>query len=193
MLSEYDKGWCSKLLADLVKWATTSPFRIPVDPVRDGCPHYLAVIARPMDFQTMKKKLMASEYATVQQFIDDIQLICDNAKTFNGPASMYGLICDDIMAEVQRQYSEKPTSPDDEWYKSLVKAVQALDDHVAIAPAEISFAQTALDPPKLAGLTESRRAAIQKQIGSEKIENLAKKWPILNDRTRQSILAVMKQ
>jgi hypothetical protein len=92
-----------------------------------------------------------------------------------------------------RRSSKKPTSPDDEWYKSLVKAVQALDDHIAVAPAETSLARAALDPPRLAGLSECQRAAIQRQIGSETIANLAKKWPLLNDKTREAILAVVKQ
>jgi hypothetical protein len=191
MLGEYDKGWCNKLLTELAKWAITSPFRMPVDPVRDGCPNYHLIVANPMDFHTMKKKLTASEYSSVQQFIDDIQLICDNAKKFNGASSMYGLICDDIMAEVHRQYSEKPSSPDEEWYKSLLKAVQALDDHLADAPPEVSLSQAAVQPPKLTDLTQGQRDAIQRQIGSEKIENLPKRWLVLNDTTRANILAVI--
>jgi hypothetical protein len=193
MLSEYDRGWCNKLLTDLTKWAITSPFRMPVDPIRDGCPNYHLIVASPMDFHTMKKKLTASEYSSVEQFIDDIQLICDNAKKFNGASSMYGLICDDIMAEVHRQYSEKPNSADDEWYKSLLKAVRALDDHLADAPAEVSLSREVARPPKVTDLTPAQRDAIQRQMGSEKIENLPRRWVVLNDATRAKILAVVGQ
>jgi hypothetical protein len=110
-LTEFGKTWCTKLLTDLAKWPITAPFRVPVDPERDGAPTYRQIVTHPMDFQTMRKKLGSSEYRSVQEFIDDIQLICDNAKLFNGVNSMYGLICDDVMAEVQKQFSEKPTCP----------------------------------------------------------------------------------
>jgi hypothetical protein len=192
-LSEFDKNWCTKLLTDLSKWPITSPFRVPVDPERDGAPTYRTIVTHPMDFQTMRKKLASSEYRNVQEFIDDIQLICDNAKLFNGASSMYGLICDDVMAEVQKQYSEKPTSADDDWYKSLMKSVQLLDEHMRCAPPDVSLTSVYLDPPAVdvEELPEAKRAKIQKEIGSEKLSNLRKKWLLLSEPIRSNIIAVI--
>jgi hypothetical protein len=146
-----------------------------------------------MDFQTMRKKLAASEYATTQDFIDDIQLICDNAKKFNGAASMYGLITDDIMAEVHKQYSEKPSSTDEEWYKTMMKTIQALNDHMKEAPVDVSQSSAYLDPPDFATLKLSSEATarIQREIGNEKIANLGKKWLLLSEAVRGSIISVI--
>jgi hypothetical protein len=146
-----------------------------------------------MDFQTMRKKLASSEYRNVQEFIDDIQLICDNAKLFNGLNSMYGLICDDVMAEVQKQYSEKPASADEEWYKTLMKSVQLLEEHMRNAPTDVSLTSAYLEPPDVdpTELPEEKRARIQKQIGSEKLSNLRKKWLLLNETVRANIIAVI--
>jgi hypothetical protein len=193
MVSEYDRSWCAKLLADLTKWNISTPFRNPVDPIRDGAPNYPTIVKKPMDFHTMKKKLSGSEYQSVQEFIDDIQLICDNAKLFNGATSMYGLICDDIMSEVYRQYSEKPDSLDEEWYKALLKAGHALDDHLRQAPPEITLAQSSASVPDFEKLqlSVSQRDAIAKIIGVSRIEALSAQWPLLNDSARNRVLSVI--
>jgi hypothetical protein len=192
MLSEYDKAWCGKLLTELAKWPITVPFRMPVDPVRDGAANYRQIISNPMDFHTMKKKLAGSEYPTVQSFVDDIQLICDNAKAFNGPQSMFALIGDDIMEEVHKQVSEKASTADEEWYKSLMKTVQALDDHVHEAPPEISLILSNQKPPDLSKieLTQEQIDIIEKEIG-EQIQNLSNRWSVLNETSRGNIIHVI--
>jgi hypothetical protein len=50
--------------------------------------HNPAAILNGLQIHTMKKKLFGSEYKSVQEFIDDIQLICDNAKLSNGSTSV---------------------------------------------------------------------------------------------------------
>jgi hypothetical protein len=193
MLSEYDRTWCTKLLADLTKWTISSPFRMPVDPIRDGAPNYPSIVKKPMDFHTMKKKLSGSEYNSVQEFVDDIQLICDNAKLFNGATSMYGLICDDIMAEVHRQYSEKPTSLDDEWYKAMLKAGQALEEHLRQAPPEITLAQVTAPAPNFEKiqLSAAQKETVSKIVGTTKMEKVAARWPLFNDATKNQIISVI--
>jgi hypothetical protein len=193
MLSEYDHAWCTKLLTELTKWPTTSPFRMPVDPIRDGAPNYLNVIKTPMDFHTMKKKLANSVYRSVQEFIDDIQLICDNAKLFNGPSSIYGLICDDIMAEVHRQHSEKPASMEEEWYKALLKATQALEEHMRNAPVEVIAPPLCQLPPNFATmqLSAAQRDALANSVGTTERETLAKRWSLFNEAARNQILSII--
>jgi hypothetical protein len=129
-----------------------------------------------MDFHTMKKKLNGSEYKSVQEFIDDIQLICDNAKLFNGATSLYALICDDIMAEVHRQYSEKPNSMDEEWYKSLFKATQALEEHLRGAPEEIARLRSFTPAPDFekVHLSARQRDALAMIIGPRRLRGLRK-------------------
>ena len=60
-------------------------FLTPVDPVALKIPTYPDVIKHPMDLGTVESKLKNDQYASVQAFADDLQLIVDNAAKFNGP------------------------------------------------------------------------------------------------------------
>lgn len=192
MLSDYDKAWCNKLLLDLTKMPITNPFKAPVDTAQ--FPEYLTYVSQPMDFGTMKKKLQNNEYPTVQSFIDDINLICENAKIFNGEQSILSIICDDIMAETNKQYSEKSNNADEEWYKSLSKAIFKLQEHIKHAPPEVSLVDTKAPIPdfKSLELSEEKTTKIQQIIGGEKIESLESNWPFLNESTHKSIMDIIE-
>ena len=53
-----------------------------------GLEDYPKIIKNPMDIFTVKKKLMNSKFTTLQEVIDDIQLIWDNCKTYNQEGSV---------------------------------------------------------------------------------------------------------
>lgn len=48
-------------------------------------PTYPDIIKQPMDLSTVETKLRNNEYDSVQSCVDDLQLIVDNARKFNGP------------------------------------------------------------------------------------------------------------
>lgn len=191
MLSDYDKQWCSKLLADLGKMPISSPFRNPVNSL--DIPDYLTIIKRPMDFSTMKKKLQNGEYSSVRSFVDDIQLICDNAKTFNGEQSLLGIIGNDIMDEVNKQYSEKPSNSEEEWYKSLNKAILRLQEHMNSPPSNMVPSESQIEMPKISvsDLSNSQIQQIEQMVGGESINELGKKWNFLNNDTKKEILNIL--
>ncbi|XP_006081513.1 bromodomain-containing protein 9 isoform X7 [Myotis lucifugus] len=59
-------------------------------PVTDAiAPGYSMIIKHPMDFGTMKEKIMANEYKSVTEFKADFKLMCDNAMTYNRPDTVY--------------------------------------------------------------------------------------------------------
>lgn len=138
LLGDYDKLWCNNLIGELMKWPLTHPFRIPVDPERDGAPQYLKIIKHPMDLSTVKKKLNDGVYKNVQSFIDDLHLITSNAIQFNGETSMYAYIASDIKNWIDEQYKDKPLSQEDEWQKRLETVVARLKNHIANAPKSLS-------------------------------------------------------
>ena len=59
----------------------------PVDPIRLNLPTYFDVVKDPMDLGTMSAKLKDDKYSTVQEYVDDFNLIVSNAKRFNGTAN----------------------------------------------------------------------------------------------------------
>ncbi|KAH0785513.1 Bromodomain containing protein [Histomonas meleagridis] len=191
-MNEYDKNWCLKLLNDLHKMPITAPFRAPVDPIRDNAPRYLEIITHPMDLGTMKKKLTRGEYTTVKEFVADIQLICDNAKKYNGETSMFVLIGDDVMAFVNRHLSEKANSVEEEWYKQLSKITESLNEHIRSAPTEISLINALEEPPDFDVLPEDKIKKILLETGENDIQKVKTKWPILSSDAHKNILKIIE-
>lgn len=58
-------------------------FRHPVDWVRMGLTDYPQIVKNPMDLSLINKKLREDRYHTVEEVLDDIQLIWDNCKLYN--------------------------------------------------------------------------------------------------------------
>lgn len=58
-----------------------------VDWVTMNLPDYPEIIKKPMDLGTIRSRLSSGHYATLSGFADDVQLVWDNAKLFNGPDS----------------------------------------------------------------------------------------------------------
>ena len=137
-LSDYDKEWCMKIHAELFKWPLTSPFRVPVDPVRDHAANYFDIVTHPMDLTTMRKKLTDGQYKTAKEFVDDFHLICDNAIKFNGQNSMYAYIAYDLKVWIDDMFKNKASSAEDEWRRKLVSVVDRMQQHVHAYPEAYS-------------------------------------------------------
>jgi len=59
-------------------------------PVTDQiAPGYSTIIARPMDFSTMKRKITQDEYSNILEFRSDFELMCENAMKYNRPDTIY--------------------------------------------------------------------------------------------------------
>lgn len=69
-------------------------FREPVDPVALGIPTYFDVIPKKdaRDLRTIRQKLDNDKYDTAEAFEADIELMIQNAITFNGTDSEVGAI-----------------------------------------------------------------------------------------------------
>jgi hypothetical protein len=59
------------------------PFLQPVDWKKLKIPDYPQIIKNPMDLSKVERRLKASQYNTVDQFLDDMNLIWKNACTYN--------------------------------------------------------------------------------------------------------------
>ncbi|SMQ46124.1 unnamed protein product [Zymoseptoria tritici ST99CH_3D1] len=85
-MTALQKTFLQDKMKNLKKTKNSGPFSSPVDYVALGIPSYPEVIKQPMDLGTMDQKLKAGQYATVQEFADDFDLIVNNTRTFNGSA-----------------------------------------------------------------------------------------------------------
>ncbi|XP_010481447.1 PREDICTED: transcription factor GTE12-like [Camelina sativa] len=81
-----DRDLCSQCLAllrSLMEHPVGWVFNKPVDPVELMIPDYFNVISNPMDFGTIKSKLLKNEYSNADEFAADVRLTFDNALKYN--------------------------------------------------------------------------------------------------------------
>ncbi|KAG6851364.1 hypothetical protein H0H93_005762 [Arthromyces matolae] len=83
-------GVMTALGKDPVSWV----FREPVDPVLLGIPTYFDIIPKKnaRDLRTIRQKLDTDKYDSVEAFAADVELMLENAITFNGLESEVGQI-----------------------------------------------------------------------------------------------------
>lgn len=77
----------SRILDDLCANVYAGPFLQPVDWKSLGIPTYPKVIKKPVDFATIRKKLMKGTYKNSKMFHADVFLVFDNCIKFNGADS----------------------------------------------------------------------------------------------------------
>ncbi|XP_019417398.1 PREDICTED: uncharacterized protein LOC109328399 [Lupinus angustifolius] len=82
-----DKKLLLFILERLQKKDTHGVFSEPVDP--EELPDYHDIIKHPMDFGTVRNKLDEALYANLEQFENDVFLICSNAMQYNSPDTIY--------------------------------------------------------------------------------------------------------
>ncbi|KAF5207984.1 Bromodomain-containing protein [Thalictrum thalictroides] len=82
-----DRQQLEMILDKLQKKDTYGVYAEPVDP--EELPDYHDVIEYPMDFGTVRKKLQKGAYVKLEQFENDIDLICTNAMQYNAPETIY--------------------------------------------------------------------------------------------------------
>ncbi|KAJ1668907.1 hypothetical protein EV178_000171 [Coemansia sp. RSA 1646] len=57
---------------------------------------YLGVIKQPMDLGTIQRKVESGAYAGIGEFRQDVMLVCENARKYNGVGSIYARSADHV-------------------------------------------------------------------------------------------------
>mmetsp|Transcript_3499 Transcript_3499/g.7896 ORF Transcript_3499/g.7896 Transcript_3499/m.7896 type:complete len:315 (-) Transcript_3499:225-1169(-) len=78
---------CLQVLKALQRSPAAFPFLEPVDWKALKLPTYPKMIKQPMDLGTVEMRLTSAKYATVADFIEQVNLIWDNAHAFNQDGS----------------------------------------------------------------------------------------------------------
>ncbi|CAI4037834.1 hypothetical protein SMKI_04G1680 [Saccharomyces mikatae IFO 1815] len=77
---------CLKILKILMSKKNSDinfPFLQPVDPIALNLPNYFDIIKNPMDLGTISNNLMNWKYETIDQFVNDLNLVFNNCFQFN--------------------------------------------------------------------------------------------------------------
>lgn len=94
---------CKKILTFIMsnKWAL--PFNAPVNTNIYG--DYLEKIKTPMDFGTIKRKLDGGIYKHPEQFVEDVRLVFNNARTYNKPGSDVHVMASTLQEKFEDRYA----------------------------------------------------------------------------------------
>lgn len=84
-----DLTFCEIILMEMEAHADAWPFLEPVNPRL--VPGYRRIIKNPMDFLTMRERLLQGEYNGCEEFAADAQLVFNNCELFNEDTSEVGM------------------------------------------------------------------------------------------------------
>ncbi|XP_028256807.1 bromodomain adjacent to zinc finger domain protein 2B isoform X4 [Parambassis ranga] len=99
-----DLGLCRVLLAELERHQDAWPFLTPVN--LKTVPGYRKVIKKPMDFSTIREKLVSSQYQNLETFIIDVNLVFDNCEKFNEDNSDIGRAGHNMRKFFEKRWTE---------------------------------------------------------------------------------------
>nr|AAI42905.1 Zgc:165617 protein [Danio rerio] len=99
-----DLGLCRILLAELERHQDAWPFLNPVN--LKSVPGYRKVIKKPMDFSTIREKLVSSQYQNLETFIIDVNLVFDNCEKFNEDNSDIGRAGHNMRKFFEKRWTE---------------------------------------------------------------------------------------
>ncbi|KAG8469806.1 hypothetical protein KFE25_006261 [Diacronema lutheri] len=88
------------VLAPLVKHESAWPFLAPVD-VSEAADYY-EVIAQPMDFATVQRRVNIGYYRTLRLFVADVRRIISNCLAYNGEDNVYGQCARVVESELDK-------------------------------------------------------------------------------------------
>ena len=81
-------------------------FHEPVDPVKLRIPDYFEYVTHPMDFGTIRRKLLNNAYRRCEDLIADFELVFRNCRAYNLPSSVVIKMCDAVEAVYEKQLRE---------------------------------------------------------------------------------------
>ncbi|XP_068586955.1 bromodomain adjacent to zinc finger domain protein 2B isoform X12 [Cebidichthys violaceus] len=99
-----DLGLCRVLLAELERHQDAWPFLTPVN--LKSVPGYRKVVKKPMDFSTIREKLVSSQYQNLETFIIDVNLVYDNCEKFNEDNSDIGRAGHNMRKFFEKRWTE---------------------------------------------------------------------------------------
>ncbi|CAN6302437.1 unnamed protein product, partial [Urochloa humidicola] len=106
-----DKKLLLFILDRLQKKDTYGVFSEPVD--SEELPDYHEIIEHPMDFSTIREKLLNDSYSNLEQFEDDVFLLTSNAMSYNSADTIYFRQARSIEALARKDF-ENLRQPSDE-------------------------------------------------------------------------------
>ena len=140
-ISPAEKDFCCKLVHKLMNSPICKEFVLPVDPNESYADDYFKIIARPMDLTKVLNKLNDNKYTNVVSFEDDLNLIWQNAMTFNRKPSPLYYVADFLQKKCAKKLSKVPATEQDVIYLRLQKLNNQMKELLEFELPEYSMVQ----------------------------------------------------
>lgn len=178
---------CETLLNRLMKQKNAPIFNSPVDIIAYNIPDYFKVIKRPMDFGTVKTKLLSWQYSRPEGFAADVRLTLKNAMTYNPPGHYVHL-----MAEKMNNFFEV------RWKQIEKKISVTMDESVLLKSSALMEAETPSIPPaKKQKITSAENKFKQKSVepvmSNVEIRKLEAELDLLLEELPENIINFLKE
>ncbi|TKA60927.1 hypothetical protein B0A49_10829, partial [Cryomyces minteri] len=108
-ITKSQQKWLIDKLKNVRKVKAALPFQHPVDPVALNIPSYPTIVTRPMDLSTIESKLKNEQYASIDEYVGDFNLMIQNSITFNGPDHAVSALGQSLKAYFDKQMSSLPS------------------------------------------------------------------------------------
>lgn len=105
-----DLTYCEIILMEMEAHADAWPFLEPVNPRL--VPGYRRIIKTPMDFLTMRKRLLQGGYCSCEEFSADAYLVFNNCELFNEDTSEVGVAGHSMRSFFENRWAEFYESKD---------------------------------------------------------------------------------
>jgi hypothetical protein len=194
---------CLTAMDALQKYHISSLFSQPVDPIRDGCPNYFQVIHHPMDLSTARHKLESGQYATVEQWKSDIDLIWTNTVTFSGTKSLLTVLAKQLQTTFREITASLSSDPGADWRSKFEKIKSDMNGLIRTAPKvsvfklkkplpgrSLSMPNSPKCPPKVPQFEHVQEIG----MSSEEIAKLATEVNLIEDTAQiDEIIALIRE
>jgi hypothetical protein len=112
-LNLVELSFCRHATQELLACPLRYAFASPVDPKADWAADYFRIITHPMDLSTVMSRLNSNNCHSVSEWYADLNLIWQNAMTFNPRLSSLFSIADSLQKKCEKKFSKIPHSQAD--------------------------------------------------------------------------------
>ncbi|KAJ3092278.1 hypothetical protein HK102_009089 [Quaeritorhiza haematococci] len=188
-LAQQQLKFClNQIIKSLKRLKDAGPFLYPVDPVALGIPTYFSIIKHPMDLSTVQSKLEKGEYPTVQEFIDDMELMFNNCLKFNGPGAPVTLLGQSLQRSFRKWLEKVPIElKGNDKKKKVVKPPEPVQPAAEksrmkreVKPSSRELSVASSPPPSKKSITAKAQNAELRFCASILRELKHKKWSHFN-------------
>jgi hypothetical protein len=171
-------------------------FAQAVDPERDEAPGYFNVVTKPMDLSKVRSKLEKRQYSTVSEWKDDVNLVFQNAISYNGKGSPVGIVACELQSIFRNLVKVLTDDQNSTWFNELLQLRREMCDHVAqrtqslFGHAHSSISTQKQNPTVVESTAEVRRLVVNSMPKGE-LERLASNLALLTDPPQLDHIAII--